>query len=105
VLAEVRIGGRVPRGTSGVADLDTRKPVNPSGFFRIGSNTVTGHSWANQVTRRIINPLGLHHTYAPHTRPAAADRPREPHISPGQGPRRARPSRLKGGRAVSARRR
>ena len=29
------------RGTSGVADLDSRKPVNGNGFFRIGSNTKT----------------------------------------------------------------
>ena len=41
VLAEVRTGGRELRGTSGVANLDSRKPVNGSGFFRIGSNTKT----------------------------------------------------------------
>ena len=41
VLAEVRTGGRELRGTSGVADLDSRKPVNSNGFFRIGSNTKT----------------------------------------------------------------
>jgi D-alanyl-D-alanine carboxypeptidase len=41
VLAEVRTGARVLRGTSGVADLDTRAPASPSGFFRIGSNTKT----------------------------------------------------------------
>ena len=41
VLAEVRTGGRELRGTSGVANLDTRTPVNPDGFFRIGSNTKT----------------------------------------------------------------
>jgi D-alanyl-D-alanine carboxypeptidase len=28
---------------------------------------VTHHSWENQVTRRIIEPLGLHHTFAPGT--------------------------------------
>jgi D-alanyl-D-alanine carboxypeptidase len=28
---------------------------------------VTHESWENQVTRRIIVPLGLHHTYAPGT--------------------------------------
>jgi D-alanyl-D-alanine carboxypeptidase len=28
---------------------------------------VTHHSWENEVTRRIIIPLGLHHTYAPGT--------------------------------------
>ena len=42
VLAEVRTGGgRELRGTSGVADLDSRKPVNGNGFFRVGSNTKT----------------------------------------------------------------
>jgi D-alanyl-D-alanine carboxypeptidase len=41
VLAEVRTGARQLRGTSGVADLDSRKPVNGNGFFRIGSNTKT----------------------------------------------------------------
>jgi D-alanyl-D-alanine carboxypeptidase len=41
VLAEVRTGGRELRGTSGVADLDSHKPVNGNGFFRIGSNTKT----------------------------------------------------------------
>jgi hypothetical protein len=39
VLAEVRTGDRQLRGTSGVADLDSRQPVNGNGFFRIGSNT------------------------------------------------------------------
>jgi D-alanyl-D-alanine carboxypeptidase len=39
VLAEVRTGGGELRGTSGVANLDSRKPVNPNGFFRVGSNT------------------------------------------------------------------
>jgi D-alanyl-D-alanine carboxypeptidase len=39
VLAEVRTGDRQLRGTSGVANLDSRKPVNGNGFFRIGSNT------------------------------------------------------------------
>ena len=41
VLAEVRTGDRQLRGTSGVANLDSRKPVNANGFFRIGSNTKT----------------------------------------------------------------
>jgi D-alanyl-D-alanine carboxypeptidase len=41
VLAEVRTGGGELRGTSGVADLNSRKPVNGNGFFRIGSNTKT----------------------------------------------------------------
>jgi D-alanyl-D-alanine carboxypeptidase len=41
VLAEVRTGDRHLRGTSGVANLDSRKPVNDNGFFRIGSNTKT----------------------------------------------------------------
>jgi len=41
VLAEVRTGGRELRGTSGVADLDSRKPVDGNGFFRVGSNTKT----------------------------------------------------------------
>ena len=41
VLAEVRTGSRVLRGTSGVANLDTRAPVNGGGHFRIGSNTKT----------------------------------------------------------------
>jgi D-alanyl-D-alanine carboxypeptidase len=41
VLAEVRTGDRQLRGTSGVANLDSRKPVNGNGFFRIGSNTKT----------------------------------------------------------------
>ena len=41
VLAEVRTGTRQLRGTSGVADLDSRQPVNGHGFFRIGSNTKT----------------------------------------------------------------
>jgi D-alanyl-D-alanine carboxypeptidase len=41
VLAEVRTGDRELRGTSGVANLDSREPVNANGFFRIGSNTKT----------------------------------------------------------------
>ncbi len=41
VLAEVRTGARQLRGTSGVADLDSRRLVNGNGFFRIGSNTKT----------------------------------------------------------------
>jgi D-alanyl-D-alanine carboxypeptidase len=41
VLADVHIGGRQLRGTSGVANLGSRKPVNGHGFFRIGSNTKT----------------------------------------------------------------
>jgi D-alanyl-D-alanine carboxypeptidase len=41
VLAEVHTGARTLRGTSGVADLDSRAPVNGGGFFRIGSNTKT----------------------------------------------------------------
>jgi len=41
VLADVHIGGRELRGTSGVADLARRTPVNGNGFFRIGSNTKT----------------------------------------------------------------
>ena len=41
VLAEVRTGGRELPGTSGVANLDSRKPVNGNGFLRIGSNTKT----------------------------------------------------------------
>ncbi len=41
VLADVHAGGRQLRGTSGVANLDSGKPVNPSGFFRVGSNTKT----------------------------------------------------------------
>jgi D-alanyl-D-alanine carboxypeptidase len=41
VLAEVRTGVRQLSGTSGVADLDSRTPVNSRGFFRIGSNTKT----------------------------------------------------------------
>jgi D-alanyl-D-alanine carboxypeptidase len=41
VLAEVHTGDRQLRGTSGVANLDSRKPVNGNGFFRIGSNTKT----------------------------------------------------------------
>ena len=41
VLADVHIGGRQLRGTSGVANLDSRKPVSGHGFFRIGSNTKT----------------------------------------------------------------
>jgi D-alanyl-D-alanine carboxypeptidase len=41
VLAEVRTGDRQLRGTSGVANLDSRKPVNGNGFFRIGSNSKT----------------------------------------------------------------
>src|SRR5262249_39035196 len=41
VLAEVRTGDRQLRGTSGVANLNSRKPVNADGFFRIGSNTKT----------------------------------------------------------------
>src|SRR5215468_10501075 len=41
VLAEVRTGDRQLRGTSGVANLDSRKPVYANGFFRIGSITKT----------------------------------------------------------------
>lgn len=41
VLAEVTIGSRRLRGTSGVADLDTGGPVAADGYFRMGSNTKT----------------------------------------------------------------
>ncbi len=41
VLADVHIGGRQLRGTSGVANLVRRAPVSANGFFRIGSNTKT----------------------------------------------------------------
>ena len=41
VLADVHIGGRELRGTSGVASLNRGTPVNGNGFFRIGSNTKT----------------------------------------------------------------
>src|SRR4051812_41670962 len=41
VLAEVRTGAREIRGTSGLADLDSRAPIVPDGYFRIGSNTKT----------------------------------------------------------------
>jgi D-alanyl-D-alanine carboxypeptidase len=41
VLAEVHTGPRQLRGTSGVADLDSRKPLDGHGFFRIGSDTKT----------------------------------------------------------------
>jgi D-alanyl-D-alanine carboxypeptidase len=41
VLADVHIGGRQLRGTSGVANLVRRTPVSANGFFRIGSNTKT----------------------------------------------------------------
>lgn len=41
VLAEVRTGGRKLRGTSGVANLSSRKPASPNGFFRVGSVTKT----------------------------------------------------------------
>ena len=41
VLAKVHAGARTLRGTSGVADLDSREPVDGNGFFRIGSNTKT----------------------------------------------------------------
>jgi len=41
VLAEVRTGDRKLLGTSGVANLDRRTPVNANGFFRIGSITKT----------------------------------------------------------------
>ena len=51
VLAEVRTGGRQLDGTSGVANLGSRKPVNPSGFFRIGSNTKTFISVACTTTQ------------------------------------------------------
>ena len=50
VLAEVRTGDRQLRGTSGVANLDSRKPVNANGFFRIGSNTKTFISVACTTT-------------------------------------------------------
>ena len=41
VLADVHIGGRELRGTSGVANLARRTPVSANGFFRIGSDTKT----------------------------------------------------------------
>jgi D-alanyl-D-alanine carboxypeptidase len=41
VLAEVDIGRRRLRGTSGVADLTTGKPVRTDSYFRMGSNTKT----------------------------------------------------------------
>jgi D-alanyl-D-alanine carboxypeptidase len=41
VLAEVNIGSRRLRGTSGVADLQDGGPVNVDGYFRMGSNTKT----------------------------------------------------------------
>lgn len=41
VLAEVHLGDRVLRGTSGVADLATGRGVPANGYFRMGSNTKT----------------------------------------------------------------
>lgn len=41
VLAEVNIGPRRLRGTSGVSDLQAGGPVNVDGYFRMGSNTKT----------------------------------------------------------------
>ena len=41
VLAEVQIGPRRMRGTSGVADLAAGTPIAPDGYFRIGSTTKT----------------------------------------------------------------
>jgi len=41
VIADVNIAGRHLRGTSGVADLDTGGAVDPTGYFRMGSNTKT----------------------------------------------------------------
>jgi D-alanyl-D-alanine carboxypeptidase len=41
VLAEVDIGGRRLRGASGVADVEAGGPVDPGGYFRMGSNTKT----------------------------------------------------------------
>jgi D-alanyl-D-alanine carboxypeptidase len=32
-------------------------------------NRVTGHSWQQEVRDRVVRPLGLHHTYLPHTSP------------------------------------
>jgi D-alanyl-D-alanine carboxypeptidase len=61
VLAEVRTGARQLRGTSGVADLDSRKPVNGNGFFRIGSNTKT---FISVVVLQLVaeHRLSLHDT-------------------------------------------
>jgi D-alanyl-D-alanine carboxypeptidase len=41
VLAEVKIGPRRLRGTSGVADLEAGGAVDVDGYFRMGSNTKT----------------------------------------------------------------
>lgn len=41
MLADVHIGRRHLTGTSGVASLRTGAPVNPAGYFRVGSNTKT----------------------------------------------------------------
>ncbi|MFF5076632.1 serine hydrolase domain-containing protein [Actinoplanes sp. NPDC000266] len=38
-LAELREGGHTFRASSGVAELGTARPVDPRGFFRIGSVT------------------------------------------------------------------
>ena len=58
VLAEVRTGTRQLRGTSGVADLGSRQPVDGDGFFRIGSNTKTFLSVAGQTCWTSRSPTG-----------------------------------------------
>jgi D-alanyl-D-alanine carboxypeptidase len=61
VLAEVRIGPRTLRGTSGVADLDTGGRVDVTGHFRMGSNTKT---FVSVVALQLVGEgrLALHDT-------------------------------------------
>jgi hypothetical protein len=81
VLAQVRAGGRELRGTSGVASLDSGRTTpssagcpgvvhgNGNDGSKITIRELLQHTSGlpKQVSRRIIVPLGLHHTYAPGT--------------------------------------
>ncbi|MFI7700286.1 serine hydrolase domain-containing protein [Nonomuraea sp. NPDC049480] len=63
ILSNVRDGGRTWRGASGVADVDTRRPVRPDMVHRVGSitKTFTAVAVLQQVERGTIEldaPIG-----------------------------------------------
>lgn len=76
VFAEVRDEGRVWRGASGVADVDTGRPVRPGMRQRVGSvtKTFTAAAVMQQVERGRVGldtPIG---TYLPHLVPGERGR-------------------------------
>jgi D-alanyl-D-alanine carboxypeptidase len=63
IYSNVRDGGRTWRGASGVADVDTRRPVRPDMVHRVGSitKTFTAVAVLQQVERGVIEldaPVG-----------------------------------------------